>query len=730
MTDVEQSFVSSLEIPEDLPVSGIRITDEEREIANQAQIEFENCRYEKSVEALDSLSEIRQNDHKVIHNKAVAQFCHSEFTKTDEFYKNLLSIKKQIENQTGDDGDESDDIDMAYLLYNEAVVCYNLRQYNAAVCTLNRLFNVIEPLDENLALKVCLLLAELHLIMYKPDKARVVLSHIENLILENIKLNETSQQGNSTSLSKDVDENLKGRYHELRTRQNLMTKSMKACKREIKEVFNSNTTPNGFFLKSNFEYLRQNYRKSIKLLNSAPKTGGNVLETGESLSTMYFNNLGCIHYQMHKYNLAAFYSRQALEENDKALSSLPPSEKNNPLHSCPLATLRLSQRHEILYNLGIQLLFSGRPEAAFDCLVESIQTYHTNPRLWLRLAECCILSHHMMDDSEDQNRIRKSDIVKSVIGSGPHRKIILASLLKEKGLISADNENKSAAMPACTLEFSSICLQNALLLLNVGEDDLKSMQQSCTVENHVEKHDFDGLEMNGSIESDMPRKMSTGSVECSILALPGPPIRLKEIPNIRCAMLCCSAYVSLGLGDNVTALVHAQRLLEHTNISGSHKFLGHLYAAESLIKLNRISEAIMHLSPDNVNDIDIGGPVVECPGGGSEKVDKERDTRPHCCGKIDFPQSSNEGKAALLCNLASTYCLKNEYDKAKRCLSQAGSLGAQKSLTARMVLLAVYIELKCGNVTNALQIIKKNQFLQFSNGKVKQSKRLSDYWKT
>lgn len=66
-------------------------------------------------------------------------------------------------------------------------------------------------------------------------------------------------------------------------------------------------------------------------------------------------------------------------------------------------------------------------------------------------------------------------------------------------LFSADNESQSAAMPACTLEFSSICLQNALLLLNVGEDDLKSRQQSCSVENHVGKHDFDGLEMNGSM---------------------------------------------------------------------------------------------------------------------------------------------------------------------------------------------------------------------------------------
>ena len=46
------------------------------------------------------------------------------------------------------------------------------------------------------------------------------------------------------------------------------------------------------------------------------------------MSTMYYNDLGCIHFQMHKYNLAAFYFRQALQENNKALSLLPPVEKS------------------------------------------------------------------------------------------------------------------------------------------------------------------------------------------------------------------------------------------------------------------------------------------------------------------------------------------------------------------------------------------------------------------
>lgn len=48
---------------------------------------------------------------------------------------------------------------------------------------------------------------------------------------------------------------------------------------------------------------------------------------------------------------------------------------------------------QIMYNLGVSLLHSGKPIQAFDCLTLAVQIYHTNPRLWLRLAECCIMVH-------------------------------------------------------------------------------------------------------------------------------------------------------------------------------------------------------------------------------------------------------------------------------------------------------------------------------------------------
>lgn len=155
-----------------------------------------------------------------------------------------------------------------------------------------------------------------------------------------------------------------------------------------------------------------------------------VTESGECLTAFCFNNIGCIHYQQGKYNLAAHYFRKAIEENDAALNGFPPLDKGyyllsecfvavvakcftllpmcmlinfttvnillftaSPLSGRPLAVLGVNCRHILLYNLGIQQLFNGSPLAAFDSLLEVVQVYHANPRLWLRLAEASVSAH-------------------------------------------------------------------------------------------------------------------------------------------------------------------------------------------------------------------------------------------------------------------------------------------------------------------------------------------------
>lgn len=85
--------------------------------------------------------------------------------------------------------------------------------------------------------------------------------------------------------------------------------------------------PDALFLKSNFEYVKENYPKAIKLLNSAPLQTV-VANRGQSFVTLFYNNLSCIHFKMKKYNLGIYYSRKALEENIQAMKGLPPIEKS------------------------------------------------------------------------------------------------------------------------------------------------------------------------------------------------------------------------------------------------------------------------------------------------------------------------------------------------------------------------------------------------------------------
>ena len=55
--------------------------------------------------------------------------------------------------------------------------------------------------------------------------------------------------------------------------------------------------------------------------------------------------------------------------------------------------------YALVYNAGVQTLHTGQPQAAFDLLLEVVQVCPANPRLWLRLAECCIMCHKQVGPS-------------------------------------------------------------------------------------------------------------------------------------------------------------------------------------------------------------------------------------------------------------------------------------------------------------------------------------------
>ncbi|XP_034029637.1 CCR4-NOT transcription complex subunit 10 isoform X2 [Thalassophryne amazonica] len=695
--------------------SSTGMTDQEKQMAASAYEAFLAGKYGECLKHLEGLQELNKDDYKIAMNIAIVEFYKSGQTTTGTLQQILMSMKNQV-HTSADDTEGLDDVENNLLCYNQAIIHYYMRQYSEAISIGEKLYQFLEPF-EKFAQAVCFLLVDLYLLSFQPEKALHLLAMLDKLSVQgsskNGKAENSSSNKDGTNQKAELSawiEMAKSKMHQYKVRAYIQMKSSKACKREIKSVMNTtgNSAPS-LFLKSNFEYLRGNYRKAVKLLNStniAEHPG--PIKTGECVRCMFWNNLGCIHFAMGKHNLGIFYFKKALQENDHTCAQLGDGGtlQLKRFAGIPMCALLANKRHELLYNCGIQLLHIGRPLAAFECLMEAVQVYHSNPRLWLRLAECCISANKGSSEQESKGLPCKKGIVQCIVGQGYHRKIVLASQSTQNTVYS---EGQSAAIPVASMEFAAICLRNALLLLP------EHQQQETKTENGSKSSSHSGSTESGSENSDACSGKGQ-EADKFLSAAPSSPLRKQEVENLRCSILACSAYVALALGDNLMALNHTEKLLHQSKVSGSLKFLGHLYAAEALISLDRISDAITHLNPENVNDVSMGVLTTE-QDQGSDKGDEPVE----CSGKqtpLCYPSSVASARAMMLFNLGSAYCLRSEYDKARKCLQQAASMVNMKEIPPEAILLGVYLELQNGNTQVALQIIKRNQLLPASVQKV------------
>lgn len=94
-----------------------------------------------------------------------------------------------------------------------------------------------------------------------------------------------------------------------------------------------------------------------------------------------------------------------------------------------------------------------------------------------------------------------------------------------------------------------------------------------------------------------------------------------EALNLKISILTASAYVALCLGDYVVALEYSRTLLAINKLPGAHWLLGNLYAAESLIFLDKINEAIEYLKPESLRDTSTFIPIVDT---GGDRQDREK----------------------------------------------------------------------------------------------------------
>ncbi|XP_045770213.1 CCR4-NOT transcription complex subunit 10 [Maniola jurtina] len=482
-----------------------------------AVLAFQNYLKKDFTSALQNLSDLESiicNNNtllrRVQHNKAVVEFAASDLKNIDQFKKAIAHIS----NVNFTDVDTKD-LSMPCLLYNYAVVLYHSRYYYQCTVILEKLLTCKNIKDVKLHNQIILLLLEATLCRRTYEKTLEI----------------AKTYGDSLKSDTEVS----GLYERLISRAQLyLGFKIKLKPDSIENVF----------IVAQQKYLNGEIIDAANTLGEyrTMKYNYDLKTQGEDIWAAINNNLGVIYLSIKKPYLASKYFQHAVKEHFKAMDN----DDSDMLIVC-------KDRPLYVYNLGLALLAANNSEGAFECLVEAARHYPNNPRIWLRLAECCVKK--CCREEAQPFTVKK-------LGSGPHTKILLTKENKEKYPVSGD----SFAIPSLSLEFAALCLKNAITLL--------------------------------------PDQEPSSSTSTSFIqSPPGPPINWKQRCDLKNSILVLQSYIFLQLQDPLSALMSANELLAQSDSTNGQKAWAHIYAAEALINLDKISDAVDHLHPPMIHDL-------------------------------------------------------------------------------------------------------------------------------
>lgn len=547
------------------------------------------------------------------------------------------------------------------IFYNQAVLLFHTKQPYSALKIMKGILQHIDQLENNFLQKVGLLTACLLLDTNQAKKADQLIDMLQTRldinnddILMPDDLLEPELEKTKETLDEE-QEAFRNLFRLVLIRSYLLNGKNAIIPLEETSNF-SILKAHQFYLGNDFQMASRELAKQYKNdLITVPKDG-------EDQNVSIANNMGLIHFSVKHYALAVRFFQQALIFDQKAIESVK-KEHGNQL---PLHVLGATKRQDILYNLGIALLYLQRPKDAFDCLLVPLNIYHKNPKLWLRLAEACIMVHKQsVKEQEAQNK----NIVSSVVGSGMHRKFIITPLPQKY----VSDEPGSSAIPSPNLEFASLCLRNALTLINHY-----SQLASC--------FEFDGEKHGAGTSKNETFGMfgnNWNKVNESIPCNPSKPLTKAAIEKLKLHILTASSFVALTLGEYTLALQHAKDLIKMENLPDTHKMLGLLYAAEASILLERVPEAICFLDPKIMSEL--------------KSDDFEMSSSP------DWNINTLEKAHAIIgFNLIVSLVIMGDYEKAR---SRLLTLFRHPIIAQRVKMLELFLELQAGNIENCKKMI-------------------------
>ncbi|KAK9706210.1 hypothetical protein RND81_07G111200 [Saponaria officinalis] len=487
----------------------------------------------------------------------------------------------------------------------------------------------------------------------------------------------------------------------------LLTRNLKAAKREVKQAMNiarEVDSSRALLLKSQLEYARGNYSKAFKLLRAS----SNQSDVGSSI--IINNNIGCIYYQQGKHHTSSIFFQ-------KALSNCSFLWKEKPRK---LTTFSQDKSLLIAYNCGLQYLACGKPLLAARCFSKASLIFYNKPLLWLRLAECCVVAMEKGFLKCTKNFTCDSPVNVHVSGQGKWRQLALEYGPLRNGSKNSEETEDFALDGNCKLKlsmpFARQCLLNALHLLTISETkDVKSssspkslLEESESGDPKAHKNSSDpkskdlgnsGLvSANGDAREQRAASNTMAEYE---------DICRRENQKIKQAVLIDLAFVELELGNPLKALSTSLSLLDLPECSRMYAFWGHLYAAEALCLMNRPNDAAKHLSTYLS-----GGKKVELPYSEEDckqwQARKTLDIDDSSSGQTEQQDnvflSPEVARQTLYVNLASMYASQGNFDRASHFAAHALAMAPNNQEAA---LMTVFLDLKIGNTREALGNLKR-----------------------
>ncbi|KAK6108575.1 hypothetical protein QQG55_32590 [Brugia pahangi] len=230
------------------------------------------------------------------------------------------------------------------------------------------------------------------------------------------------------------------------------------------------------------------------------------------------NALGCVYaLSLKKISLAESYFRSAM---------LVKQEKRKSWQESTVP------RHCLIYHAALAQLHCGHAESAFTLFLSVLPFYPKQPRIWLRIAECCIYA--LAKNGNDNVDTNGQTI--EIVGTAQNGYVIFPSIsVREDNL---NNEVDEIRENHISWEYAAHCIRNALIL--------------------------------------------TGTERDCIYLLPW--------------LYAASSFINLNLGRYSLALKAACQLASLQQVSPHHKLMAVLFKAEALMLLDRLPEAVGCLS--------------------------------------------------------------------------------------------------------------------------------------